>query len=102
STASGLAEAARAFQAGVAGKKHPLGMRIADLIGLLIALAIACVASVMFGVRSISLEDATAAIGGATETEEQAATAARMPRTVMALLVGAARSEERRVGNAWT
>ena len=65
-------------------------MRIAVLIGLLIALAIACVASVMFGVRSISVEDAIAAIGGATETAEQAAAAARMPRTVMALLVGAA------------
>lgn len=90
STASGLAEAARASQAGVAGKKHPLSMRIAVLIGLLIALAIACVASVMFGVRSISVEDAIAAIGGATETAEQAAAAARMPRTVMALLVGAA------------
>lgn len=90
STASGLAEAARASQAGVAGKKHPLGMRIAVLIGLLIALAIACVASVMFGVRSISVEDAIAAIGGATETAEQAAAAARIPRTVMALFVGAA------------
>ena len=65
-------------------------MRISVLIGLLIALAIACVASVMFGVRSISVEDAIAAIGGATETAEQAAAAARMPRTVMALLVGAA------------
>ena len=59
-------------------------MRIAVLIGLLIALA-TCVASVMFGVRSISVEDAIAAIGGATETAEQAAAAARMPRTVMAL-----------------
>src|SRR5690625_7595109 len=65
-------------------------MRIAVLIGLLIALAIACVASVMFGVRSISVGDALAAIGGATDTAEQAAASARMPRTVMALAVGAA------------
>src|SRR5699024_12525742 len=88
--ASALADPARASQADVASKKPPLGMRPAVLIGWLIALAVACVAPVMTGVRSISVEDAIAAIGGATDTAEQAAAAARMPRTVMALLVGAA------------
>ena len=90
STAAGLAEAALDSQAGGSGKKRPVGIRVAVLAGLLIALAIACVASVMFGVRSISVADAIAAIGGATDTAEQAAASARMPRTVMALVVGAA------------
>ena len=89
-TAAGLAEAALDSQAGGSGKKRPVGIRVAVLAGLLIALAIACVASVMFGVRSISVADAIAAIGGATDTAEQAAATARMPRTVMALVVGAA------------
>lgn len=89
-TANELADAALASQAGGAGKKRPTGMRLAVFVGLLIALAIACIASVMFGVRSISIEDAIAAIGGATETAEQAAASTRLPRTVMALLVGAA------------
>lgn len=94
-TAAQLANTAQASQAGGAksggaGNKRPIGIRLAVLVGLLIALAIACVASVMFGVRSISVEDAIAAIGGATETADQAAAAARMPRTVLALAVGAA------------
>ena len=89
-TAGDLAGAARASQAGDAGKKRPVGVRIAVFVFLLIALAVACVASVMFGVRSISIEDAIAAISGATETAEQAAASTRLPRTVMAVVVGAA------------
>lgn len=57
---------------------------------LLAALAVATVCSIMFGVRSISASDALAALGGATDTAGQAAASARIPRTVMAIVVGAA------------
>lgn len=57
---------------------------------LMVALALASVCSVMFGVRSISVNDALAALSGATETADQAAASARIPRTVMAIVVGAA------------
>lgn len=90
STASELAHAGVASQAGGATKKRSAGIRVVVLVGLLLALAIACIASVMFGVRSISLEDALAAIGGATGTADEAAATARFPRTALALAVGAA------------
>src|SRR5699024_8111234 len=72
------------------GTRRLGAVRVAVLCGLLVALAFAVVLSVMFGVRSISIEDALAAIGGATDTAEQAAATTRLPRTVMALFVGAA------------
>lgn len=60
------------------------------LLALLAAVAVASVLSVMFGVRSISWADAITALLGRTDTTEQAAAAARLPRTVLAILVGAA------------
>lgn len=56
----------------------------------LAALAALCFASVTIGVRQVSLQDVQAALGGATDTISQAAVAKRVPRTVMALLAGAA------------
>ncbi|MDO5031189.1 iron ABC transporter permease [Corynebacterium sp.] len=44
----------------------------------------------MFGVRSIAPADALSALTGATSTAEQAAAYVRIPRTVLALCVGAA------------
>lgn len=57
------------------------------LAGLLLAV---CVSSVAFGVRDIALTDALAALGGHTDTTEQAAAWQRIPRTVLAVAVGAA------------
>jgi iron complex transport system permease protein len=55
--------------------------------GCLVLLALA---SVAFGNREISLDELFAALAGDTNGVGQAAVAARVPRTVLALLVGAA------------
>ena len=49
-----------------------------------------CVASVALGVREVSMGDVWAGLGGDTGTVERGAVVARLPRTVLALLVGAA------------
>ncbi len=54
------------------------------------AIACAMVASVMFGVRTISISDAISALGGSTASAGEAAAYLRVPRTVLALFVGAA------------
>ncbi|MGP5496592.1 FecCD family ABC transporter permease [Corynebacterium flavescens] len=48
------------------------------------------VASVMCGVRTISVSDAASALGGSTASAGEAAAYLRVPRTVLALFVGAA------------
>ncbi|WP_182354199.1 FecCD family ABC transporter permease [Flaviflexus huanghaiensis] len=64
--------------------------RSRSLALLLALLALAFIGSIMFGVRSISASDAMAGLLGSTETAEQAAAAARFPRTVLGIAVGAA------------
>lgn len=49
----------------------------------------ACVASVAFGARDVAVADVLAAFGGATDTPGQAAAYLRIPRTVLAVVVGA-------------
>lgn len=60
------------------------------MIVLLSAIVALCAASVAFGVREVSPHDILAALGGDTSTVARAAVVARVPRTVLALLVGAA------------
>ncbi|MGX5358081.1 FecCD family ABC transporter permease [Kocuria sp. KH4] len=64
----------------------PVGWTLV-LLGVLAALV---VASVTVGSRDVSPADVVAALGGSTEGFDQAAVAKRVPRTVLALLVGAA------------
>ncbi|GAB3942131.1 FecCD family ABC transporter permease [Corynebacterium tapiri] len=65
-------------------------MTRAGLAGGLVVTLLACtIASVALGVRDISLSDILAALGGSTETASQAAAYVRVPRTVLAALVGA-------------
>jgi len=56
-------------------------------VGVLVVLS---VLSISFGVRAVSVDDVMAALSGQTATIEQAAIVKRIPRTVLALLVGAA------------
>ncbi len=65
-------------------------MRLAWLLLAIALLAALCVASVAFGVREVSIGDVLAALAGDTTTVSQAAVVARLPRTALALLVGAA------------
>ncbi|MBN6191107.1 iron ABC transporter permease [Aneurinibacillus sp. BA2021] len=55
-----------------------------------VVLLVLAVLSVSFGARAVSLDDILAALGGQSDTIGQAAVIKRLPRTVLALLVGAA------------
>lgn len=60
------------------------------LAALLALLAVAALCSVMFGARSVSVGEALGAVAGRTAEAGEAAAAARLPRTVLAVCVGAA------------
>ncbi|ALC05136.1 hypothetical protein CDES_03415 [Corynebacterium deserti GIMN1.010] len=64
--------------------------RLAFVVAALALLAIVCVCSVKFGVRSISTDDAINALLGHSDTTEQAAALKRIPRTVLGIVIGAA------------
>lgn len=81
---------ARGARPVVARLRRSAGMRVIWIVAMLVLIAALCAASVAFGVRSVSLHDIVAGVGGDTSTIARAAVAARLPRTVLALLVGAA------------
>ncbi|WP_292836037.1 iron chelate uptake ABC transporter family permease subunit [Microbacterium sp.] len=70
--------------------RHPVTTRIIWFAVVLGLLAVLCVASVSFGVRDVSPAEITAGLRGDTSTIASAAVAARIPRAVLAVLVGAA------------
>lgn len=74
----------------VAPLRRPAVVRAVLLFGGLVLVALLVAASVGLGVRSVSLSDIVAALAGQHETVAQAAVVARVPRTVLAILVGAA------------
>ncbi|WP_229068942.1 iron ABC transporter permease [Actinoplanes sp. DH11] len=74
----------------VAAVRRPARVRLAWLLAVVAILALVMLASVAFGSRIVGLADITAALGGANDTLDQAAVAKRLPRTVLAALVGAA------------
>ncbi len=63
---------------------------MAWIVGGLVLLAILCVASVSLGVRDVSLAEIVAALTGHPEGISGAAVLNRIPRTVLAVLIGAA------------
>jgi iron complex transport system permease protein len=65
-------------------------VRLAWLAVALLVLAGLCVASVAFGVRAVSIVDIVAGVEGSIDSVDAAAVVARIPRTVLAILVGAA------------
>lgn len=75
---------------GTADLRRPAWARTLWLVIGLGVLIVLCVLSVCFGVRAVSIDDILAALGGQTDTLAQAAIVKRLPRTVLALLVGAA------------
>lgn len=60
------------------------------LVILLVALVVAAAVSVAVGARDVSLGDIWAGLAGSTDTASAAAVGKRVPRTLLALLVGAA------------
>ena len=64
--------------------------RRVSLAATVVVLAVLCVLSVAVGTRSVIWSDILAALGGRVETLGQAAVAVRIPRTLLAVLAGAA------------
>ncbi|MDF2560869.1 MAG: iron transporter permease [Microbacterium sp.] len=75
---------------GAADLRRPVLVRTLWLGVGLVALVVLSILSISFGVRAVSFDDIVAALGGHSDTIAQAAIVKRIPRTVLALLVGAA------------
>ncbi|MFD6131560.1 FecCD family ABC transporter permease, partial [Streptomyces diastaticus] len=73
-----------------AAARRPAGPRTLWLVVALLVLTAVMVASVAFGSRDVPWPDVRAALGGADGTLGQAAAAKRVPRTLLAVVVGAA------------
>lgn len=72
-----------------ASLRHPAVARLAWLMAGLGMLALLVIASIAFGARDVSLGDIVAALSGDVSTVSTAAVVARLPRTVLAIVVGA-------------
>ena len=70
--------------------RRPVRARSLWLLLSLVVLVAAMLASVAWGSRIVGLADVLAALGGADGTIEQAAVTKRIPRTLLAVTVGAA------------
>lgn len=75
---------------GVAELRRPVAVRTLWLLAGLAVILVLCALSVSFGVRSVGIDDILAGLAGHADTVSQAAIVKRVPRTVLALLVGAA------------
>lgn len=73
-----------------ASLRRPVPVRAAWVAAGLLALLLAAAASVALGVRTVGLDDLLGGLSGSTATIGEAAVAQRVPRTVLAMLVGAA------------
>lgn len=73
----------------VASLQRPAWARASWLLVGSAVLVVLCALSVSFGVREVGFGDIVAALGGHDDTLAQAAVIKRIPRTVLALLVGA-------------
>ncbi|MFJ1789287.1 FecCD family ABC transporter permease [Streptomyces anulatus] len=69
---------------------RPAGVRLLWLPLSVLTLAAVMVASVALGSRDVPWSDVVAALGGADDTLGRAAAAKRIPRTVLAVVIGAA------------
>ncbi|MFK4761696.1 FecCD family ABC transporter permease [Microbacterium sp. ZW T5_45] len=74
----------------VAALRRPAWARTLWLLAGLGVLVVLCILSICFGVRAVTFDDIAAALSGHDDTIAQAAIIKRLPRTVLALLVGAA------------
>ncbi|MGY1806788.1 FecCD family ABC transporter permease, partial [Blastococcus sp. SYSU D00669] len=74
----------------VAPARRPGSVRFLWLLAVLALLALLTAASVAVGSRGVGWSDILAALGGSSENLGQAAVTKRIPRTVLAALVGAA------------
>jgi iron complex transport system permease protein len=69
--------------------RRPPAVRLAWLLAAGLVLCVLCVLSVAFGAREVTLAEILAGLGGDVSGVSEAAVVARVPRTVLAVLVGA-------------
>jgi iron complex transport system permease protein len=65
-------------------------VRVLGLLGTGVALALLMLASILIGSREVGLQDVIAAFGGSADGFAEAAVVKRIPRTVLAVVAGAA------------
>ncbi|GEB47001.1 MULTISPECIES: FecCD family ABC transporter permease [Microbacterium] len=75
---------------GDARPRHWGRRRAVGVIALVVVLVVAAILSVTFGARDVTAADIWSGLTGSTDTASAAAVAKRVPRTVLAILVGAA------------
>src|SRR5690625_395192 len=71
-------------------RKRAWPVRTIALIALAVALVLVAIASVAFGARGVTWSDIVAGVSGSQETLAEAAVSQRVPRTLLAAVVGAA------------
>ncbi|GAA4513528.1 FecCD family ABC transporter permease [Brevibacterium yomogidense] len=74
----------------LAARKRSLSVRGLSLLLITVALVLAAAASVAFGARGVTWADIVAGVSGSQDTLAEAAVAKRIPRTLLAVVVGAA------------
>lgn len=79
-----------AIAPGAADLRRPVLMRMLWLIVGVGVLVVLSILSIAFGVRGVTIDDIFAGLAGQSDTISQAAIVKRIPRTVLAILVGAA------------
>jgi len=75
---------------GAAVVRRPGSVRFLWLLTVLAVLVVLAIASITVGSRDVAWSDIVAALGGSTENIGQAAVTKRIPRTLIAVVVGAA------------
>lgn len=85
-----MTSAATTLTLGAANLRRPALARIVWLVISAGVILVLCILSLSFGVRAVSMDDIFAALSGHDETIARAAIIKRIPRTVLAILVGAA------------
>lgn len=73
-----------------ASLRRPAAVRLAWLVIGMLVLGVLATASITLGTRDVSFSEVLAALGGDTSSVSEAAVITRIPRTVLALLIGAA------------
>lgn len=75
---------------GAGNRRRPASVRALTVVVLAVLIGIAGIASVTLGVLDVTFDDVLAGLGGSEQTTAQAAVVKRLPRTVLAMAVGAA------------
>ncbi|GAA2751116.1 FecCD family ABC transporter permease [Amnibacterium kyonggiense] len=85
-----MTAAAQRRAAADAPARRPLPVRVTWLLVALLGLGLFGAASIVFGVRAVTWPDVVGGLSGASDTIAEAAVLKRVPRTILAMLVGAA------------